>query len=394
MVRRRETKKTVIGGIIKHKHGEVVIKDFKGSDGRVSEFIAECDICSLDKELWPYGTLVYDMVNIKRNEIICGCGRSVSWKDWQIKLQVERMLVGGNLKFSGFEGGVYKGKETKIILSAEGEEDWKILMSNLSKQPFPIFSKGHKRDSRVLDNIKSLENNPLLPNHYKYFYDKVQNKYQVSCSVCDSDTQFRSIENKLYSARLDSLKIGRKPCRCSRTYKFSNEERMIQINNQVKERGLVKIKIPDKLNSRSRVTWECNNGHTQHTKLDDFIRVECNKLVGNFYGYYPDRKFEQDNLYLIKFTKESELFYKIGRSFNIKERMRKMGGDYDVELLTSVQGEHQEIWGLEQELHKELSSFDHHVEFYFDGCVGECFKPIILDHPKVVEIFNNIVITP
>ena len=392
MTERRETKKTVVGKTIKHRDGVVTIKDFKGSNGLVNEFVAECSVCSLDTELWPYGSLIYDMVNIKRGDLVCGCNRSVRWKSWQIELQVSRMLLGGNLTFSGFVGDTYRGKNTKIILRSEGEDDWEITLSNLRKQTTPIFSKGYKESLKVKNNIKYLEKSLLLPDHYKYSYDKTKKKYCVSCSMCDSDPKFKSLGDKLYLSRLDSLKDGRKPCRCSSTYKFSNEERLLQIEEQINQRGLTKVRIPKELNSRARIVWVCERGHIQDSKLNDFVRgcgcFECNKLEGNWYGYYPNRVEEEDNLYLIKFTNSKEIFYKVGRSFNVKERIRKMTKDYEMELICSIQNKHQVIYDVEQDLHQKLNNFQHYVGFYFKGCVGECFTPEILNHPEIISIFK------
>ncbi|AHK11295.1 hypothetical protein S14_186 [Shewanella sp. phage 1/4] len=392
MAERRETKRTIVGRTIQHKLGVTTIREFKGSNGLVSEFIAECSVCSLDTELWPYGSLIYDIVNINRDELLCGCSRSVRWKDWQIKIQIDRILKGGNLTFCGFEDGLYEGKDSKIILYADGEPEWKISIGNLRKQQTPVFSKSYKENLKIKNNLQGLYECLLLPDHYNYSYDMTQKKYQVSCSICDSDTKFKSLGNKLYPSKLDSLKVGRKPCRCSPTYKFCNEERLIQIEEQIQSRGLTKVRIPEELNSRSRIIWVCKNGHVQDSKLNDFVKgsgcFECGKLVGGWYGYYPNRVDEEDNLYLIKFTRKGEIFYKVGRSFNVKERIRKMTKDYEMELVSSTQNIHQIIYDTEQELHQKLNSSQHYVKFYFEGCVGECFTPEILNHPEILSIFN------
>lgn len=393
MGKKRNTKWDVIGKTIKNKHGEITIKEYLGKGKVVSEFVAICSVCSIDDVMYPYGSLIYNMVNINRGDILCGCGKRPFQHLWQLELAIKRLIMGGDLKFSGWVGGHYKGSKSKMILKSENGEEWHTSFSNLQKQSTPIFSKKYKEQLKVKENLEHLRRSTLLPKHYTYSYDETSKEYQVSCSLCDSDPEFQTLGCKLYTSRLETLKVGRKPCRCSPTYKFSKEERMCQIKKQIEQRGGIKIVgLPKSLNSRSRVIWDCGKGHIQNSRLNDFVKgsgcFQCSKVNGVWYGYYSERSDEQDYLYLLKLTKGSEVFYKVGRSFNIKERIRKMSRDYEVILVSKVEGRHEEIYKMEQSLHKVLHKFQHYTKFYFEGCVCECFIPEILSHPEVISIFN------
>ena len=52
MLEKRETKSSNLGKVIKHNKGTVKIVEYLGSNGVVSEFLAECSQCSRDIELW------------------------------------------------------------------------------------------------------------------------------------------------------------------------------------------------------------------------------------------------------------------------------------------------------------------------------------------------------
>ena len=77
-------------------------------------------------------------------------------------------------------------------------------------------------------------------------------------------------------------------------------------------------------------------------------------VVGGFYGWYPERKEEQDNLYIVNFNNE---YIKIGRAFNLKRRLSSLKSVSKIQDLTLefvVTGSHEYIFRLEQSIHKKL----------------------------------------
>lgn len=394
MVGRRETRKTVIGKTIGHSKGTIKIKESIGTNGTVSEFIAECDVCSEDKELWPYGDLIYNIINIKRKEVLCGCSRSTFKTLKQLEVIIKRMLRGGDLVFNGWDGGKYKGYDSKMILVCPLGEEWKTTIGNLRKQSTPILSKGHKKNLKVQENIKDLESLSILPKHYQYLYDINQKSYQVSCKVCDECPIFKPLGCKLYPSRLDSLKDGKLPCRCSPTYSYSQQEWELRLTSEFNKRKIDIPNFPDKLNSRTILDWICINGHECNTRVGAVVQgvgcPECSESGGSTYGYYRLRVDEQDCLYLIKFESpcREEVFYKVGRSFNLKSRMSHMKKYYNLELVSTFKGKHQKVYDLEQRLHNLVRDKTHFVQEYFNGCVDECFTPEILNHLELISIFN------
>lgn len=97
------------------------------------------------------------------------------------------------------------------------------------------------------------------------------------------------------------------------------------------------------------------------------------KELGNGNGYYPERKDEQDYLYILNFD---DKFIKVGRSFDVDERVKSLRTlskvpKKNIHKLRIFTATHQEIYDLEQELHNELRerNFQHYVDWS-----NECFE--------------------
>ena len=96
---------------------------------------------------------------------------------------------------------------------------------------------------------------------------------------------------------------------------------------------------------------------------------------GNGNGYYPERKDEQDYLYILNFN---DKFIKVGRSFDVDTRikdgliyesgLRDISKIHKLRIFTAT---HQEIYDYEQELHTELR--ERNFQYYVDWST-ECFE--------------------
>lgn len=60
----------------------------KVSGGSKGNFVLSCSVCSLDRELWPEGSIQTTFNNLKCGQSPCGCSRSPSWSVDQIQLRV------------------------------------------------------------------------------------------------------------------------------------------------------------------------------------------------------------------------------------------------------------------------------------------------------------------
>lgn len=129
-------------------------------------------------------------------------------------------------------------------------------------------------------------------------------------------------------------------------------------------------------NSYSLFEYICKIHGKQTVRYNDFVRkgsrcIGCARDNYGLYGYYPERKDEIDFLYILNFNGQ---FIKVGRSFNIKQRITslkcqsKIKKIYKLRIFTAT---HQEIYDYEQELLQTLRIKG--FQYYIDWS-NECFE--------------------
>lgn len=92
-------------------------------------------------------------------------------------------------------------------------------------------------------------------------------------------------------------------------------------------------------------------------------------------------------LYLVKLSKDNEIFYKVGITKQpISKRFKGSRLPYTHECITYIEGEAGYIFDLETLLHRELKEYKHNPRYTFGGNT-ECF--VYCD--KVKEIFINLI---
>ena len=100
----------------------------------------------------------------------------------------------------------------------------------------------------------------------------------------------------------------------------------------------------------------------------------CWKDTGNGNGYYPERKDEQDFLYVLNFN---DKFIKVGRSFIVDKRIDTLKSSSNIKKIHKLRiftATHQEIYDYEQELHNELRerNFQHYVAWSTECFENDC----------------------
>ncbi len=139
-------------------------------------------------------------------------------------------------------------------------------------------------------------------------------------------------------------------------------------------------------NAKSRFKYVCKTHGEQEVSYNNFVNKgqKCGGCTkdenirrlredGNGNGYYPERKDETDFLYVLDFNSK---FIKIGRSFDVDERIKSLRTlskvpKTKIHKLRIFTATHQEIYILEQELHNELRERD--FQYYVDWST-ECFE--------------------
>lgn len=275
-----------------------------------SLFKVTCIECSKDPELFPDGYFISLKGELIRGQKPCGCSKKPEWKDWQFLILARRAAKGRFIIHSFAEE--FHGKNTKLCLEClKDRHKWTASINN-------IINCGSGcpkcRDLTFAEKYKTPEQEAL----------------QKCIDICKE---------------MDYDVVG-----FPRGYK----------------------------NNRSRFEYVCNQHGKQNVSYGNFVNQGtrcggCAKDLGNGNGYYPERKDEQDFLYVLDFNSK---FIKVGRSFDVDERIKGLRDvskvvKSKIHKLKIFTATHQEIYDYEQELHTELRerNFQHYVDWS-----TECFE--------------------
>ena len=289
---------------------EVVgIADETGKKGR-KLFKVTCTECSKDKELFPDGYFVSTKHHLIRGSKPCGCSKWPKWKNWQFLILARRAGEKKGFIVHGF-AEPFKNAHTELNLEC--------------------LKDGHKWTASI-NNV---------------------NNQGVGC------------------------------LKCSKKYRPTEQEALQKCSDICKEMDYDVVGFVDGYkNHRSRVEYICKIHGKQSVQYHSLVSggkrcMGCwkdrRKELGNGNGYYPERKDEQDYLYILNFN---DKFIKVGRSFDVNERIRNLrkpseSGIKKIYKLRIFTATHQEIYDYEQELHTDLRSrnFQHYVDWS-----NECFE--------------------
>lgn len=290
----------------------------------VSQFVAECNICSEDKELWPRGSLKVTIRNIRNRVASCGCSSTCRYTDRQREIQITRMCQGTGWIFKGFDYYPVVSNQTKAILyNPTSDTVRESLVCNLIKNGIKDFVIGSEKDEEVLQK----------------FFQKYKKLYAEGTSV----KRNMDLSEARKTILLSCPACGKQ-------------------NSPIRKESIVKGLRPCK----------CMQDHT---------------------GYFHNRRNETDTLYLLRFEKEGEVFYKIGRSFNVPERIKSMCKQhkvYKVDVLSELKDCHKTIFDMETELHQILYRGGYHYtpSVEFSGYFRECFTKGCLWQEEVKDVFG------
>lgn len=181
------------GGILSVKDVDPSVNN----EGRwLKKFIFVCSVCSLDKELWPYGRVTASISNIRAGRYPCGCGKVVKYTENQWKVIIERLCKTRGLIFLGWSGE-FTGRNTKLKLhNPVNSNTWdttninNFIHNNAGCPKRGQDSRSDIRRKTVKSYLEDFEKE--LPNTLRFTplegeVVNVLSLWQVECLVCKSD---------------------------------------------------------------------------------------------------------------------------------------------------------------------------------------------------------------
>lgn len=348
-------------------------------------FICVCSICSVDKELWPYGSIVATKSMLSSGRITCGCSKSPKWQEWQNKIKVKRECEKRGYIFHGWYRN-YKGCLTTLSLeNISTGNRWNTTSINnlLRGHGDPEEGKQSTINSSMIEDSIHIKDfmctGKFLKGTIFWRSDRVNPKgckpyWNYTCPLCSNDEYVKAgVCSGTFEKHIGSLKRGEKSCRCSKSYRWTQEQREYQINKICKDEGLTFVGWESLYeNNLSKIQWVCSKGHNRCTPIGKFLNGNrCKHCVSGFNGYYKDRVDEKDYLYLLDFGK----YIKVGRSFDIcrrKKQLVNLSGVENIAVLKVFTCTHRNVYDTEQWIHSRLRD----LSFSYEGLwSSELFHP-------------------
>lgn len=344
-----------------------------------------CETCHKDRELFP-DVFTTRALSFKNGTALCGCCDKYFYSEGQAATLASRVCEDTDKVFLGFNGD-YIGKNTKIITYCNLHKSFTKttqLHSFLNGivigcTDCGIDVKSEKSsipDEEIIQ--RAFSNGDYLEG--TSFVNK-QTHWELYCPVCSNDEYVQyGVCNGIFITDSWSMSNGRKSCRCGGNYHYSKYQMEYRLKKimMLEERGDRFVGWESQYkNIVSTFLYICGKEHGEKkSNPSSYIngKSRCRECYNErvAYGYYPERKEEEDNLYLVELTTDHESFVKLGRAFNITARFRPYKKIFKITLLHKLKGDHESIFIKEQKLLKENREYKYKPEVRFAG-ETECF---------------------
>lgn len=213
----------------------------------------------------------------------------------------------------------------------------------------------------------------------KYDYSKVNyiDYYTKIIIICKKHGEF--LQNAGKHLR------GNGCSKCS--YEKSSENQRCSNTNFIKKAKEIHGKKYDYskieyINVFSKIKIICGlHGEFLQTPHNHLLGTGCptcaNELLGGysnkFFENFPDFKYKESDIYLIKFNSVSENFYKVGITTNLKKRVREFSNLYNKKIYFNKKLNLYDAFKLERKILKKFKKFKY-VPINKFGGYTECFK--------------------
>lgn len=369
----------------KSDDGKLEVVGIAGKLGKITTFKVTCVECSKDPELFPDGYFISNKGNLEAGQKPCGCSR-FNWKDWQY-LILTRRAAEDRFIVHGF-AEEFKNRNTKLNLEClKDGHKWTSSINNIIHNGSgcqKCSSNCRQTEQEALDKCIEI----CIEMNYEVvgFTNGYKNGYSRFEYNCHTHGIQKVVYNNFVNNNTRCTKCRRTPAAQSEDIALSKCIDKCKILNYTPlgfiseyrnaDTTYFKYLCPihgeqvDKYKNILNLKTPCKGCQGRASK----VRALNRKLRGNGNGYFPERKDEQDFLYILCFGKQ---YIKVGRSFNVIKRIYEMESDsnigvQDILLLGIYTDTHLKVYNMEQELHTTLKEI-----YYEDSSVKwstECFK--------------------
>lgn len=392
LIKDYETFKTRLGGVL------TVISEVK-IEGCSTKLVLHCSLCSSDEELFPEGSLTSTLSSLRRGSVPCACSPCPKWTSEQNSVRCRRWAENNNLQFLGY-AEKYRANKTKLKLKCLSESCLKISESVAIEKLQGGRGCPYCGDLRTIESSRKIwvgsQRTTKLGGTVSVIEEYMTKHLKVHCTECAKDEELYG--EGIFTASKDSWTMGAIPCGCHKGYQHSPDQYRVLLNRRkLVVEGKVKVLgfVGEQINSRTYIKQRClqypHHKDWESCNITNALNSNkgCPECGKGLYGFYFSRRMEEDTLYLLLFESNNESFIKIGRSFNLKERLSYFPEEhYKIKVLGTFTEIHNNIFSFEKWLHSYFKEFHYTPEILFGGSVKECFNISALDDTIIPCIFN------
>ncbi len=374
-----------------------VISESEGSKTTNRRYLSTCSVCSKDKELWPENFDKSKDTYLKQ-KVFCSCGdRDPYYTEDQFNVILKRCSSerGDGLKFLSIvppEKGNIKKTTRVMVKCREGHiTETMNISSYLNFKGYCNSCRGEairKTLSSKIDWLSEVRYSDL--GTLRVEEEKGKHLY-LRCDICSNDIELYPEPFKLHKS---DWRAGKVPCGCSPYSSVSKEQYRVLCERASLGKGNVFVDFKGEWKGcDTKVIQHCPlHGEWDTSSVDKLVNgkrscPDCSKENSTF-GLYKHRRKDGDILYLIRLHSENENFIKVGRSFNLRERLHRYKAFYNIEVLSLLQMTHEEVFKVEWDLKRELKPLSYDPDKPFGGSVREVFTLEALDNSLLKSTFK------
>lgn len=295
-----------------------------------SKIILECSVCSMDEELWPFGSITSTSHRLESGVTPCNCNKNTRWESWQYEILARRLCKSLGYEYKGLAEN-YKGSKTKIkIFNKVTGNTWSTFDYHrlLSGREDPALRKA-KSAKRKIKRLQQIHPDYTIISCGKYPY--------IICDKCSYDEYVKlKVCTGVFKSSWNTLSKGSKPCRCSGSFRWNHSqlEKLVKIRSEKVE--VVSSISPAYKGKRTEVYWYCPCGCRNKVSFEVFMNnLHCNSCHPK--GYNPNILGRG---YLVMWYGFCESFLKVGiTNQEVSHRVKRQyfKGSLDYKILKTFQ---------------------------------------------------------
>lgn len=289
------TEGTHVGETLKTpKGGELKIVGDNNMRNQYKKFLCVCSECKKDLELFPKLFSISPR-GFYKGHIPCGCSKTPRWTEYQYTIRVERKCKEIGYIFHGWST-VYTGSSnTKLKLENPSTGNiWETtslsgFLLKGHKDPSISRSEGGQRLREILTkDVKSHEDDFIASGSFLEGTSFTRNTtlcnsrgekvfWEYVCPCCSHDEYVKNgVCTGVFTAVGGDLKRGILSCRCSKSYRWSEEQRIYQIQKVCKSNTFTFLAwVGCYKGANTEFSWECDKNHKCVSNIHSFINKRC-----------------------------------------------------------------------------------------------------------------------